>query len=129
MTELDTTFSVVVTLVEKLALGAGKKTNICLWPLPESGGHLDWMALRQRCVEEKIYGVYIETGPKLATAVIENYLVDYLFIYQAPKLMCDSGSHGLGSLRNSKSMDEVFSFKEPQFIRLGKDILTRGFIG
>ena len=25
-------------------------------------------------------------------------------------------------------MDEVFAFKEPQFIRLGEDLLTRGFI-
>ena len=54
--------------------------------------------------------------------------MDYLFIYQAPKLMCDSGSLGLGSIRNSRSMDEVFAFKELQFIRLGEDLLTRGFI-
>ncbi|MEC8333571.1 MAG: bifunctional diaminohydroxyphosphoribosylaminopyrimidine deaminase/5-amino-6-(5-phosphoribosylamino)uracil reductase RibD [Verrucomicrobiota bacterium] len=120
--------STVILCSEKSALRAGKKTDVCLWPLPESEGHLDWKAFRKRCVEEEIYGVYIETGPKLATAVIENYLVDYLFIYQAPKLMCDSGSLGLGSLRNSRSMNEVFAFKEPQFIRLGEDLLTRGFI-
>ena len=120
--------STVILCSEKSALRVGKKTDVCLWPLPESEGHLDWKAFRKRCVEEEIYGVYIETGPKLATAVIENYLVDYLFIYQAPKLMCDSGSLGLGSLRNSRSMDEVFAFKEPQFIRLGEDLLTRGFI-
>ena len=119
----------VILCSESAAAGARKKTDVCVWPLPESGGHLDWKAFRRRCVEEKIYGVFIETGPTLATAVIENYLVDYLFVYQAPKLISDAGSPGLGSLRNSKSMDEVFSFKKPQFVRLGDDLLTRGLIG
>ena len=119
----------VILCSEAAANGASKKTDVCLWPLPESSGHLDWKAFRQRCIKEEIYGVYVEAGPKLATAVIEDYLVDYLFVYQAPKLMSDTGSPGLGSHRNSESMDEVIAFKEPQFVRLGEDLLTRGFIG
>lgn len=102
--------------------------DVTLWPLPELGTHLDWRAFRRRCVEEGICGVYVETGPTLATRVIEGGLVDYLFIYQAPKLMSDAASPGLGSLRHSQSMNEVFALRDLRFASLGDDRLTRGFL-
>jgi len=102
--------------------------GIALWPLPEVNGHLDWQVFRERCAEQGICGVYVEVGPTLATRVIEGRLADYLFIYQAPKLMSDAGSPGLGSLRNSQSMDEVFALRALRFASFGDDRLTRGFI-
>lgn len=102
--------------------------GIAAWALPGANGHLDWHALRTRCAEEGIYGVYVEVGPSLATNVIENHLADYLFVYQAPKLMSDAASPGLGSMRNSKSMGEVFSLSDTRFENHGEDRLIRGFI-
>lgn len=102
--------------------------GIKVWELPEANGHLDWSAFRQRCKEADIYGVYVEVGPSMATGVIENQLADYLFIYQAPKLMSDAAAPGLGSLRNSKSMDEVFALRDMRLESYGVDRLTRGFI-
>lgn len=102
--------------------------GLTLWALPEAHEHLDWQAFRQRCVEAGICGVYVEVGPTLATRVIEGRLADYLFIYQAPKFMSDAGAPGIGSLRNSQSMDEVFALRELRFATLGDDRLTRGFI-
>ena len=98
------------------------------WALPEVNGHLDWQALRTRCAEEGICGIYVEVGPRLATNVIENSLVDYLFIYQAPKLLSDAAAPGIGSLRNSQSMDEVFAMRELRIEGFAADRLTRGFI-
>lgn len=106
-----------------------KSLGIQLWVLPEVNGHLDWQVFRQRCKEADIYGVYVEVGPVLATGVIEDRLADYIFIYQAPKLMSDAAAPGLGSLRNSKSMDEVFALREMRLENYGEDRLTRGFIG
>jgi riboflavin biosynthesis pyrimidine reductase len=103
-------------------------SGIELWGLPEANGHLDWQAFRERCKEADICGVYLEVGPSLATSVIENQLADYLFIYQAPKLMSDAAAPGLGSLRNSKSMDEVFALRSMRMENYGEDRLTRGFI-
>lgn len=103
--------------------------GVQLWELPEVEGHLDWSAFRQRCKEADIYGVYVEVGPTLATGVIENSLADYVFIYQAPKLMSDTAAPGLGSLRNSTSMDEVFALRDIRLENFGEDRLTRGFIG
>lgn len=102
--------------------------GITLWLLPESNGHLDWSAFRERCAQAGICGVYVEVGPNLATNVIEGGLADYLFIYQAPKLMSDSSSPGLGSARNLQSMDELFSLRESRWASLGDDRLIRGFL-
>jgi diaminohydroxyphosphoribosylaminopyrimidine deaminase/5-amino-6-(5-phosphoribosylamino)uracil reductase len=121
----------VVLCSEAAASAAQQQADemgITVWSLPEANGHLDWQFIRSRCVEEGICGVYVEVGPTLATQVIEGRLADYLFIYQAPKLMSDTGSPGLGSLRNSQSMDEVFALRELRFATLGDDRLTRGFI-
>lgn len=105
-----------------------KELGVTVWTLPEINDHLDWYSFRQRCAEAGIYGVYVEVGPALATSVIENKLADYLFIYQAPKLMSDAASPGLGSLRHSQSMNEVFALRDLRFMSLGEDRLTRGFI-
>lgn len=102
--------------------------GITLWVLPVSNGQLDWDAFRQRCVEAGICGVYVEVGPTLATQLIERSLADYLFIYQAPKILSDAASPGLGSLRNSQTMDEVFRLRDLRFAQFGEDRLTRGFI-
>jgi diaminohydroxyphosphoribosylaminopyrimidine deaminase/5-amino-6-(5-phosphoribosylamino)uracil reductase len=105
-----------------------KDLNIMLWQLPEAKGHLDWQAFRKRCVEAKIYGIYVEVGPTLATQVIEGALADYLFVYQAPKLLSDASAPGIGSLRNSQSMEEVFALRNLRQASFDGDRLIRGFL-
>jgi diaminohydroxyphosphoribosylaminopyrimidine deaminase/5-amino-6-(5-phosphoribosylamino)uracil reductase len=102
--------------------------NVMLWQLPEAQGHLDWQAFRARCVEAEIYGVYVEVGPRLATEVIEGALADYLFVYQAPKLLSDASTPGIGSLRNSQSMSEAFALRDIRQANFEGDRLIRGFL-
>ena len=99
-----------------------------LWQLPEAKGHLDWQAFRNRCAGAKIYGVYVEVGPRLATQVIECGLADYLFVYQAPKLLSDASAPGIGSLRNSQSMEEAFALRDLRQANFEGDRLIRGFL-
>ena len=105
-----------------------KDLNIMLWQLPEAKGHLDWQAFRKRCTEAKIYGIYVEVGPTLATEFIEGDLADYLFVYQAPKLLSDASAPGIGSLRNSQSMGEVFALRDLRQGNFDGDRLIRGFL-
>lgn len=102
--------------------------NIILWQLPEAQGHLDWQAFRARCTEAEICGVYVEVGPRLATEVIEGALADYLFVYQAPKLLSDASAPSIGSLRNSQSMSDVFALRDPRQANFEGDRLIRGFL-
>lgn len=121
----------VVLCSEAAAADATERAStlgIALWALPEAKGHLEWQAFRARCVAEGICGVYVEVGPTLATRVIEGGLADYLFIYQAPKLMSDAAAPGIGSLRNTQIMDEVFALRELRMAHFGNDHLIRGFL-
>ncbi|MDQ8208201.1 bifunctional diaminohydroxyphosphoribosylaminopyrimidine deaminase/5-amino-6-(5-phosphoribosylamino)uracil reductase RibD [Coraliomargarita sp. SDUM461003] len=102
--------------------------DIEVWILPEVEGQLDWQAFRARCLEAEIYGVYVEVGPRLATRVIESALVDYLFIYQAPKLLADAAAPGLGSLRNTQHMHQAWTLQALRRAQFGEDHLTRGFL-
>lgn len=121
-----------ILLCSKAASDASKNKaadlGLTLWELPEAKGHLDWQAYRQRCAEEGIYGVYVEVGARLATGMIENALADYLFVYQAPKILSDASAPGIGSSRHSQSMSEAFALRDLRFARFGDDRLTRGFL-
>jgi diaminohydroxyphosphoribosylaminopyrimidine deaminase/5-amino-6-(5-phosphoribosylamino)uracil reductase len=121
----------IVLCAETVAVEAqqrARELGLCLWLLPEANGHLDWQAFRQRCANAGICGVYVEVGPTLATRMLEGGLADYWFIYQAPKLMCDAASPGIGSLRQTQSMNDALSLRELRFAALGEDRLSRGFI-
>ncbi len=112
------------TLRKKLA-----DQGIQIWELPDAAdGHLDWSALRQRCADVGITGVFIETGPSLATTLIENRRVDYVMMYQAPKFIGDSGAKGIGSARETRSMNEAIELRAVRHSIFGQDVLTRGFL-
>ena len=100
--------------------------GVSVWELPEVDGHLDWEAFRARCVEEELCGVYVETGPTLASSLLERQLADYAFIYQAPKFMSDCATPGIGSARDTQSMRDALQLKQVRHAILGEDILTRG---
>ena len=105
-----------------------KSLGVSVWTLPECEGHLDWQFFRRRCLAEAIDGIWVEAGPGLATACIEKQLADYLFVYQAPKLLSDASAKGIGSRRESQSMAEVWTLSELQQESLGEDRLIRGFL-
>lgn len=102
--------------------------GVSVWELPEVAGHLDWDVFRRRCAREALCGVYIETGPSLASAVLEQSLAEYAFIYQAPKFMSDCASLGIGSARNTQSMHDALRLHHVRHAILGDDILTRGYL-
>ncbi|MFT4900790.1 MAG: diaminohydroxyphosphoribosylaminopyrimidine deaminase [Lentimonas sp.] len=98
-----------------------------VWTLPlTTEGHLDLVVFKQRCAQAEIYGVYIETGPAWATGLIEQRGVDYLFIYQAPKFMSDACAPGIGTPRNTGSMQAAIELTQIKQLPLGSDILIRG---
>ena len=100
--------------------------GVAVWELPEAEGHLDWGAFRKRCADKEICGVYVETGPRLASSLLERQLVEYAFIYQAPKFMSDCATLGIGSARDTQSMREALQLNDVRHAILGEDILTRG---
>ena len=104
-----------------------ERAGVSIWPLPVAAdGHLDFAAFQQRCISAAICGVYIETGPGLATALLENHQLDYCFVYQAPKFMSDASAAGIGSKRQTESMQQAFTLSQVKHQQLGEDSLLRG---
>lgn len=99
-----------------------------LWRLPRQGDYFCWDAFRQRCSEADLIGIYVETGPRLATAMLERGIADYGFIYQAPKFLCDAASPGIGSTRHTQSMDGAVQLSDLRVQNFGDDLLIRGRI-
>ncbi|TVP79170.1 MAG: bifunctional diaminohydroxyphosphoribosylaminopyrimidine deaminase/5-amino-6-(5-phosphoribosylamino)uracil reductase RibD [Puniceicoccaceae bacterium] len=129
-TDADSARTILVCLesAPDAAKARAEALGLRLWCLAGHEGSFDWGAFRQRCAEAGIFGVYVETGPGLATALLEGGLADYCFVYQAPKFICDSAAVGIGSRRETQSMEAAFRLRDLQLENFGQDRLTRGFI-
>ena len=124
----DKTIIVCLAGVAEAAKARAEELGLQLWCLPERDGYFDWAAFRQRCADTAIYGVFVETGPRLATVLLEARRVDYVFVYQAPKFMSDQMAPGIGSLRDTQLMAAAIHLQQPRFETFAEDRLTRGFI-
>ena len=98
------------------------------WEISENANGLSIKDYLLRLRDSNINGVYIEPGARLATQLIKDGLVDYLFCYQAPKLMLDNKAASLGFNRMSESMEESFTLFDLRRINFGEDSLIRGFL-
>lgn len=96
------------------------------WQLPERDGHLDLDAFVARCAVESITGVYIESGPRLLSSLLEQGCADYLFHYLAPRYLSDACAVGVGTERNTCSMDQTYDLVGMQSALIGSDLLVRG---
>jgi diaminohydroxyphosphoribosylaminopyrimidine deaminase/5-amino-6-(5-phosphoribosylamino)uracil reductase len=102
-----------------------------IWRLPLVDGHLDLSAFRQRCYSEEICGVYMEPGPTLFNALIQQRKVDYLFHYIAQKYLCDDHEEdriNLGFLKGTNNLEVCNELRHMQYTRFGDDLLVRGHL-
>ena len=102
--------------------------GIQLLTLPEKESHLDLLAWKRWLWDAEIPAVYIEAGPGLASGLIESGILDYSFIYQAPKFMSDQAAVGIGSRRETTTMSDAFELYHIQRAQFGPDALTRGWL-
>jgi len=102
--------------------------GVSVWRISEQKEHLDWTEFSMRLADESVYGLYIEAGPRLSSALVESELADYAFVYRAPKFMSDSAAVGMGSQRETHSMEQAFELKAVVHAHFGADSLTRGWL-
>lgn len=98
------------------------------WKVSESEGKLDIDEFLNLCAENAIPGVFIEPGAQLATHLIANQSVDYIYIYQSPKLLMDQKGHSLGTERSSQLMNESMHLLDVKRELFGEDTLIRGYL-
>jgi len=102
-----------------------------LLPVEEREGHLNLEALLYRLGKDRkendrpLQSLLVEAGPRLASALLGQNLVDRLYMFIAPKVL---GS-GLPSFENLgiQYIEEAVTFAECAWEQVGKDILFKGY--
>ncbi|KAF0094575.1 MAG: Riboflavin biosynthesis protein RibD [Puniceicoccaceae bacterium 5H] len=91
-------------------------------------GRAFWRHFRQALLVKGITGLYLETGSGLAQDLWLHRAVDYLFVYQAPKLVLDADAptpfRGLPAGR----MADALQLRQLHVERFGPDTLYRGWV-
>jgi len=102
--------------------------------VPTRDGHLDLDALLDRLGdgegrashdERPLQSLLVEAGPGLATALLQQDLVDRYFCFVAPKIVGD-GIPTTGDLGTTE-MREALSFAETHWETIGDDALLRAY--
>jgi riboflavin biosynthesis pyrimidine reductase len=103
--------------------------GLTYWAIPcQPNGRLCLKSFLKRCQQGSIHGLYFEPGPQLLSSLLEEQLIDYLFVYKAPKLISDQAAKGIGSQRHTQSMDAAYHLKNTVYTQLGQDYLVRGHL-
>lgn len=118
--------TIVVTTADADKVPSEVHSNIRdVWTL---SGNNFWGDFRQKCAESFITGVYLEGGSMLLSDALKNGQLDYLFHYQAPKLLADASAKPMLDALTPNQMSEALTLKEVKHSALGDDRLVRGFL-
>lgn len=102
--------------------------GVTTWRIPEHEPRAFFAALRRRCAEAGITGVFFETGAILAGALVEACAVDYLYHFQAPILFADDEARGTASGPPRPALRDALRLEKVRRENFGADILTRGHL-
>lgn len=102
--------------------------GVQVWVFPSLTTGVPMDAFRQRCVEEKINGVYFEGGAQLVSQMLSRKQFDYLFLYRAPLLLADEKSKPAFSGLRTEKLAQALRLRGLMHETFGDDSLTRGQI-
>jgi len=104
------------------AVGAG------VWRAPELDGRVDLAALMDELARRGINEVLLESGARLAGAMLTAGLVDEIQLYLAPHLMGDA-ARGLFHLPGISAMADRLALEIQDVRRIGPDLRIRLSVG
>jgi len=103
-----------------------RERGVQVWVLPSPTQRVGWAQFRQKCAEERIFGVYIEGGAQILSQLLREAQIDYLFSYQAPMLFGDDRAKPMMRGLRTERLSQAVRLADPLHTILGDDVLTRG---
>ena len=100
--------------------------GVQVWCLPSPTQRVNIVDFRRKCAEERISGVYFEGGPTLASQLLRDRQIDYLFVYRAPILIADGKARTMLTGLRTEHLTEAVRLADVTHAVLGDDTLTRG---
>jgi len=101
---------------------------IHVWTLSAQDERRYFSAFKQKCIEKGIGGVYFETGSGLMRALLQARAVDYLFHYQAPKLLADAAAKRAFDGYAAPRLKDAITLRDVIRTPFDNDLLTRGYV-
>lgn len=95
--------------------------GVSVWRCPEGRGGVDLSAALRRASEEGLIDVLCEGGPRVATSLLDERLVDAIAFFVAPSLIGSEGVAALGALTGLE--DPESAFENVRWREVGRDVL------
>lgn len=83
-------------------------------------------AFRRRCAEQRINGVYFEGGAMLASELLQERAIDYMFVYHAPMLLADEKARTFFTGLRTERLLQAVRLADVRHEAFGDDLLVRG---
>jgi diaminohydroxyphosphoribosylaminopyrimidine deaminase/5-amino-6-(5-phosphoribosylamino)uracil reductase len=103
-----------------------QELGVKVWVMDSPTQRVAFADFRQRCVAERIAGVYFEGGAQLVSEILRARQLDYLFIYRAPVLFADDKGRSIFSGLRPERLDQAIKLADIRHETFGDDELMRG---
>lgn len=105
-----------------------REMGVQVWVFDTPTQRVPIEAFRSRCAEEGINAVYFEGGAMLASELLQERALDYLFIYHAPILLADEKAKPFFTGLRTEKLLHAVRLAEVRHETFGEDLLVRGRI-
>lgn len=102
--------------------------GVTVWRFPDGAQSDFFQAFLQRCKVESIYGIYVEGGSNLLSALLNEGMIHYLFAYRAPLLLADSGGLPAFGGEGTELVQQAWRLSNVRLENFGNDQLMRGWL-
>lgn len=125
----EKTTLVVSEKAEDSRKNQAREAGLEVWEFPENAaGRPDPAAFLKKVQAAGWVGIWIEGGSVLGNQFLKDDLIDYLFLYTAPKILGDARARPAFSFREVERMAEARTLIQPRFDQFGDDRLVRGYL-
>ncbi len=95
--------------------------NVSQWQAPYRNNKLDLAAVFDYLGTLQLNHIWVEAGAKMAGALLQSKLIDELILYQAPKLMGNTGQD-LFAIESLTDMQQAYNLSWTDMRQIGPDL-------
>jgi len=119
----------IVVTTQHGGLGYVRKLRdlgVNVWTIESATQRVSLTDFRQRCIQEKIQGVFFEGGAQLISELVQLRELDYLLVYRSTLLFADDRAKSAFSGLRTEKLCHAVRLREVRHELFGDDTLVRG---